>query len=83
MSGASTTASDRTSAGASAFAVSAAEMAVAPLRFVGFWAAIAFPFLYVPLLMGGLEGNEATVFLALLVVNALALLVGHGYNRDA
>ncbi|MFC6726738.1 hypothetical protein ACFQE1_20665, partial [Halobium palmae] len=66
MSGASSTASDRTPNGASAFAVSAAGMAVAPLRFVGFWAAIAFPFLYVPLLMGGLAGNEATVFVALL-----------------
>lgn len=81
MSGASSTVSDRTRAGATAFAASAAGMAVAPLRFVGFWAAVAFPFLYVPLLMGGLEGSEATVFLGLLVTNALALVVGHGYNR--
>jgi hypothetical protein len=81
MSGASTTANDRTPAGATAVATSAVGVAVAPLRFVGFWAAIAFPFLYVPLLMGGLQGNEATVFIALLAVNLLALVVGHEYNR--
>jgi hypothetical protein len=83
MSGASSPANDRTPNGASAFAVSAAGMAVAPLRFVGFWAAVAFPFLYLPLLMGGLEDGETAVFLGLLVVNALALVAGHGHNRAA
>jgi hypothetical protein len=83
MSGASSSATDRTPNGASALAVSAAGMAVAPLRFVGFWASIAFPFLYVPLLMGGLEGGETAVFLALFVLNALALVAGHGHNRTS
>ncbi|RLM57084.1 hypothetical protein DVK02_04620 [Halobellus sp. Atlit-31R] len=51
-----------------------------PVRFVSFWAAIALPFLYVPLLAGGLEGSEPNAFVALLAVNAVALVVGHGYQ---
>ena len=32
-----------------------------PAQFVSFWAAIALPFLHVPLLMGGLGGLNVTV----------------------
>ncbi|WP_336024799.1 hypothetical protein [Halobellus salinisoli] len=53
----------------------------APLRFVAFWTAVTLPFLYVPLLLGGLEGSEPTVFLALLGANVVALLLGHGYGN--
>jgi len=53
----------------------------APLRFIAFWAAVALPFLYVPLLAGGLEGQQAPVFLALLAANAAALVVGHEHGR--
>ena len=52
----------------------------APLRFVAFWTAIALPFLYLPLLIGGLTGGEPTVFGALLLANAGALVVGHDYH---
>jgi len=58
------------------------ELVAAPLRFVGFWAAVALPFLYVPLLFGGLESSEFTVFGALLALNALALVLGHNYARS-
>lgn len=58
-----------------------ARLVAAPLRFVGFWAAVALPFLYVPLLLDGLEGQQTLVFGALLAANALALVVGHGYRR--
>jgi len=54
---------------------------VAPLRFLSFWAAVALPFLYLPLLVGGLDGQQITVFVALLLVNAVALVVGHEYRR--
>jgi hypothetical protein len=53
----------------------------APLRFISFWAAVALPFLYVPLLAGGLEGQQAFVFVSLLAANAAALVVGHEYGR--
>jgi hypothetical protein len=52
-----------------------------PVRFVGFWAAVALPFLYVPLLFDGIDGGRVLVFLGLLVANAVALVVGHDYRR--
>ncbi|KAB1187783.1 MULTISPECIES: hypothetical protein [Haloferax] len=58
------------------------RLVAAPLRFVGFWAAVALPFLYVPLLFGGLEASELTVFVALVALNALALVIGHNYARS-
>jgi hypothetical protein len=58
-----------------------ARLVAAPLRFVGFWAAVALPFLYLPLLLGGLEGGETFAFGLLLALNALALVVGHGHRQ--
>jgi hypothetical protein len=58
-----------------------ARLVTAPLRFVGFWAAVALPFLYLPLLVGGLEGQETLVFGLLLAANALALVLGHGHGQ--
>ncbi|WP_372913051.1 hypothetical protein [Salinigranum sp.] len=58
-----------------------ARLVAAPLRFVGFWAAVALPFLYVPLLFGGLQGSETLAFGLLLAANALALVVGHGHRQ--
>jgi hypothetical protein len=54
---------------------------VAPLRFLAFWAAVALPFLYLPLLVGGLDGQQTTVFVGLLLANAVALVLGHGYGQ--
>ena len=58
-----------------------ARLVAAPLRFVGFWAAVALPFLYLPLLIGGLDGQETLVFGLLLTLNALALVAGHGHRQ--
>jgi len=56
---------------------------VAPIRGVAFWAAIALPFLYLPLLATGLQSSAVrTAFGILVVANALALLVGHSYARE-
>ena len=54
----------------------------APVRFVAFWLAVALPFLSLPLLVGGLDGGEPAAFGALLVTNAVALVVGHGHRAD-
>lgn len=52
------------------------------VRAVGFWLAVAIPFLYLPLLVGGFAGSgEVQAFLALLGVNLVGLVVGHGYRR--
>ncbi|MFB6135636.1 MAG: hypothetical protein ABEJ04_02655 [Halobacteriaceae archaeon] len=59
------------------------ETALRPLRFVGFWAAVAMPFLYLPLLYDGFQGEEAVVFAVLLVANLAGLVLGHGYSRSS
>jgi hypothetical protein len=60
----------------------ALRTAVAPLRFVSFWAAVALPFLYIPLLFGGFDGRQDVAFLALFGLNVAAVLLGHGYRRS-
>lgn len=57
------------------------KLVSAPVRFVAFWLAVALPFLYLPLLASGLEGQQPTVFGTLLALNSVALLVGHGHGR--
>ncbi len=47
------------------------------VRWLGFWAAIALPLLYLPALYLG----DGGVFLALLGVQLLALRVGHDYTN--
>jgi hypothetical protein len=59
-----------------------AESVLAPVRAVGFWAAIGLPFLYVPLLLTGIETRyETMASLSLVVLNVAALVVGHTYRR--
>lgn len=60
--------------------------AIAALRWAAragsFWLAVVLPFLYLPLLLFGLEGNETLwLFVVFVGVNALALYVGHNYRR--
>lgn len=57
------------------------ESVLKPVRLLGFWTAVALPFLHIPLLLTGLEGAADTVvFLALFALNVLALVVGHGHG---
>jgi hypothetical protein len=54
---------------------------VTAVRRVGFWAAVALPFLHLPLLLSGIEtGVEATVFVSLVAANVLTLIVGHSHD---
>jgi hypothetical protein len=53
-----------------------------PLQILGFWSAVALPFLHIPLLLSGLETAPDTfAFLALFSVNVLALLLGHPHGE--
>lgn len=62
----------------------ARRMLFLQLRAVGFWTAVALPFLYVPLLLFGLEEqSHAVAFLGLLVLNLVALLVGRSYSPQS
>lgn len=81
MSGASSNAEHALPREGTALLGTALSMAAVPVRFVGFWAAVALPFLYLPLLYGGLEGQQSLVFVALLVANLVAVLAGHSYQR--
>jgi hypothetical protein len=52
------------------------------LQATAFWSAVAMPFLYVPLLLGGLTGAEFSTFFALVLVNGAVLVLGHGHNAE-
>lgn len=85
MSGAPSTANDPVFApdgfDAQALRTTALQMVAWPVRFVAFWAAVALPFLYFPLLHGGLQDNQTTIFVGLLALNFVAVLLGHDYRR--
>lgn len=62
----------------------ALETILAPLRATSFYAAVALPLAYVPMLLAGLETvSQTTTFVALLALNLLAFVLGHGHDPDA
>ncbi len=52
------------------------------VQWLGFWTAILLPLLYLPLLYIGIGTQTGTVFLGLLGLQLIALLAGHGHNRN-
>jgi hypothetical protein len=56
-------------------------MVTTAVRAAAFWLAVALPVAYLPLLAGGVAGNELVPFVALLATNLLALTLGHDYAR--
>jgi len=52
-----------------------------PIRWLGFWAAIVLPAVYLPVLSLGIGTHTGAVFLGLLGCQLLALLAGHHYKR--
>lgn len=59
------------------------SLVVRPVEGAAFWAAVALPFLHLPLLATGLESPSITLaFLLLVGLNVFALLVGHRHGRD-
>lgn len=54
-----------------------------PIEAVAFWSAVALPFLYLPLLLSGLDTtDQVTAFILLVGLNVVALVIGHRYGRD-
>lgn len=52
-----------------------------PARTLGFWGAVVLPFLHLPLLFSGIgNSGEVIAFFALIVLNALAVVVGHPHD---
>lgn len=60
----------------------AVKKLLAPVQFVGFWSAVALPFGYLPLLYGSRFAPSIDALGPLLVLNLVAMLVGHGYKSD-
>jgi hypothetical protein len=52
-----------------------------PFQFVGFWAAIVLPFVFVAMLATGQATQHPTLAGGLLASNLVGLLLGRGYNR--
>jgi len=60
-----------------------AELLLQPLQAAGFWAGVGLPFIYVPLVLQGLETKEVQITVAvLLALHVFALVLGRQYNRD-
>ena len=59
----------------------AASQLRASARGVAFWTAIALPFGYLPLFTFETVPVSIELFVLLLVVNAVALIIGHSYHR--
>jgi len=47
----------------------------------GFWGAILLPFAYLPFLYGGVGSRQLEQFFALLLLNAVCIVVGHYHVR--
>jgi hypothetical protein len=54
----------------------------APVRAASFYVAIGLPFVYLPMIAGGLSVENVPLVLALLAANAVTLVLGHGYGTD-
>ncbi len=53
-----------------------------PIQFVGFWSAIALPLGYLPFLYGNQLAPSVDVLGPLLLLNLVAMFVGHGYKSN-
>ena len=54
-----------------------------PIEALGFWSAIALPFLYVPLVVSGLQTSGTRYAFALLIaLHVVSLVVGREYHAD-
>ena len=57
------------------------ESVLKPVRATSFYAALALPLAYVPMLVSGLESvSQTTTFALLLGLHVLALAAGHGHH---
>lgn len=64
--------------------VSSVATLLKPLEAVGFWAAIALPFLYVPLLATGVSERSSQLAALLLIgLHVAALVVGRHHKADS
>lgn len=54
-----------------------------PIEVVGFWAAVTLPFLYMPLLLAGVQtSSEQLAAGGLVVLHVVSLLIGRNHHSD-
>lgn len=54
-----------------------------PVEAAGFWAAIGLPFVYIPLVLTGMEtGSEQVAAVLLIAAHVVALYLGRHYKND-
>lgn len=63
-------------------AISFAASMLGPVRAAAFWSAVALPLTYLPMVATGAVWDRPVVFCALLALNAVAFLAGHGHDPD-
>lgn len=49
---------------------------------VSFWVGALLPVTYAPMLWGGVTGGEGTILSALLLLNVVALVLGHDHRAE-
>jgi hypothetical protein len=64
-------------------AASIAASILVPVRAAAFWSAVVLPLAYLPLVATGAVWEMPLTFCALLALNAVAFLVGHGHDPAA
>lgn len=54
-----------------------------PLEVAGFWAAVALPFLYLPLVVAGPSSSaEQTALVVMVLAHVASLVLGHRHRAD-
>lgn len=62
---------------------SLSRLVVRPVKRLAFWGAVVLPFMHLSLLATGLDsGSKTLAFIVLLMLNVVALYVGHPHGRD-
>ncbi|WP_224446984.1 hypothetical protein [Haloprofundus salilacus] len=51
------------------------------VQLVAFWVAVVLPLPLIAIVIGGLEGERTLLFVGLLVLNLVALVLGHGHRN--
>ncbi|WP_416839737.1 hypothetical protein [Haloferax sp. DFSO52] len=64
------------------FASAVGRVAFQPLETVAFWAAVALPIAYLPMLAHGLTSANLPLFVGLLALHAAALVLGRGHRQN-
>ncbi|ELZ98864.1 hypothetical protein C440_00870 [Haloferax mucosum ATCC BAA-1512] len=58
------------------------RIAFEPVETIAFWSAVALPLVYLPLLAGGFESGQFTLFIGLIALHVAMLALGRGHGQE-